>query len=90
MLILTLFKCSVFGAPLLETTIYRQMEELTRSVCVSCAAFCDCGMTYKPVCGVDDQTYGNACVAACFNQVIRHTGKCKKCPERFGGKQEFL
>lgn len=44
---------------------------------------CMCTMIYKPVCGVNGQTYGNACVAKCSNIAVKCEGKCpcaKPCP----------
>lgn len=40
---------------------------------------CNCTLTYTPVCAVDGQTYGNACIAKCMNQEVASPGLCKKC-----------
>ena len=40
--------------------------------------YCGCGEEYKPVCGVDGQSYGNACYAeTCAGVAIAHEGACK-------------
>jgi hypothetical protein len=38
---------------------------------------CVCDMMYAPVCGVDGQTYGNACEAKCANVDIQYEGECQ-------------
>ena len=40
---------------------------------------CNCGLAYTPVCGVDGQTYGNACIANCTNQAVASQGECQAC-----------
>lgn len=37
-----------------------------------------CTKEYKPVCGCDDKTYGNACVAGQAGASVKHDGPCKK------------
>lgn len=38
---------------------------------------CVCPEVYEPVCGVDDATYSNACIATtCFNATIAYEGEC--------------
>ncbi len=45
-----------------------------------CADFCEpciCPEIFAPVCGVDGQTYGNACRARCAGVDIEHEGECR-------------
>jgi len=37
---------------------------------------CVCAEIYQPVCGVNGQTYGNACEAGCADAPVRHDGEC--------------
>ncbi len=37
---------------------------------------CVCTMQYDPVCGCDNKTYGNACVAACEGVKSFTKGEC--------------
>lgn len=43
-------------------------------------AKCLCVQTYKPVCGSNEVTYGNACLAKCSNALIAYEGKCRTEP----------
>jgi hypothetical protein len=38
---------------------------------------CICMSVYEPVCGCDQVTYSNSCVAACHDIDIAHEGVCK-------------
>ncbi|GIM13425.1 hypothetical protein Vretimale_16478, partial [Volvox reticuliferus] len=37
---------------------------------------CGCPLNYDPVCGTDNTTYGNACLASCSNQEVAYQGEC--------------
>lgn len=37
---------------------------------------CLCTMDYNPVCGCDDETYSNACVATCAGVQMYTSGAC--------------
>lgn len=38
---------------------------------------CICMSVYEPVCGCDQVTYSNSCVAACHDIEVAHQGACK-------------
>ncbi|MBN1503111.1 hypothetical protein JW930_06200 [Candidatus Woesearchaeota archaeon] len=40
---------------------------------------CNCITLWDPVCGVDENTYGNACIAECYGVEIAYEGECQEC-----------
>ena len=37
-----------------------------------------CTMDYEPICGCDDRTYSNACVAAAAGTSVAYPGECQQ------------
>jgi hypothetical protein len=52
-------------------------EETPRGVtCIPESAGCICEQIFLPVCGTDNRTYSNACVARCLKVEVQHPGPC--------------
>src|SRR5690606_22276634 len=45
-----------------------------------CEAFA-CPQHYAPVCGVDGNTYGNACTARAYHVAVAYEGECAPCAD---------
>jgi hypothetical protein len=48
-------------------------------------AGCFCTQQYDPVCGENDHTFGNACMAGCAGVPVRHDGECGITGDLCGG-----
>jgi hypothetical protein len=63
------FKGLVFGAVILAVSGIVAEAALTHDECI-------CPTNWAPVCGVNDHTYSNACVAKCSNATVQYLGPC--------------
>ena len=83
-------RCGILGQRLLQGCIAdggeldacRAEADMATDACIErgCRA-CVCPDVYRPVCGVDGVTYGNACEAACARVTVEHDGPCEpRCP----------
>jgi hypothetical protein len=53
---------------------------------------CICPSLYQPVCGTDDKTYANTCIAKCYNISVRYDGACGQptCSDSDNGKNSSV
>ena len=64
-------------------TTCQQEPDRLHAIFEACLDTCSggaCNEIYEPVCGCDDQTYGNACAAAEANASVAHLGACEQTP----------
>merc|ERR1711981_958159 len=48
---------------------------------------CVCTKEYAPVCGMNEQTFGNKCMAKCKGQKVKHAGRCSKEEKKRGDEK---
>jgi hypothetical protein len=56
---------------------FQKNKRKNHKVKTNLKAGCVCTTEYNPACGVDGQTYGNACEANCAGVKIASCGECR-------------
>jgi hypothetical protein len=64
-------------------------QDCVEGACVPAAA-CNCNKMFAPVCGNNNLTYGNECMAGCAGTTVKHTGSCGIVGDVCGGKMGLL
>lgn len=71
----------------LHSTMYKQGFDSENNECLEVdPEDCICGEVWDPVCGIDGNTYSNACFATCQYVVIAYEGECIGLTEGIEGR----
>ncbi len=77
---LSLFRLIIFSALFVITSCgsdnMTKSKQSTSSGLTSNGGNCACAATYSPVCGVNNITYDNSCIASCHNVTQTVQGNC--------------